>query len=699
MIDIFNKCKDINSILEAGHEAIARDEVIKLLDYMQSQKLEYSTIVNHLIRKVGLFPYINPETAMWQDRLVYELFKVDIGGTEQVTLHREQSRLLKLLLDGENIAVSAPTSFGKSFVIDAFISITQPSNVVIIVPTIALTDETRRRLYEKFSDEYKIITTTDVELSNKNIFIFPQERVSFYVNQLKNIDILIIDEFYKASSEFDKERSPALIKAIIQLNNKAKQKYYLAPNISSLSENVFTQNMKFVKLDFNTVFLERHNIYEDINKGLTTKEYKLLDVVDEKIKTLVYAGTFTEIEKITDLLLTSPIDNDSVLLADFSKWLISNYSDLWNLPKLVKKGIGLHNGRLHRSLCQIQIKLFENKDQLSTIISTSSIIEGVNTSAENVVVWKNKKGNANLDNFSHKNIIGRSGRMFKHFIGKVYLFETPPLSDDTQLNLEFPDNLLFDIEDNYIERDLTQDQIAKIMSNNEELSNILGYGTYQQLLKNNAFQSCNIERIIEIAKNIYSSPKSWKGLLYLNSNNVDKWSILYRILKLQPNVAGIDYKTFVQFVKELSNNWALTIPELLNRLCSYNVDVNTFFTLERNVTFKLSAILNDINIIQKAILKSEKIDISPFISKVSHAFLPPVVYLLEEYGLPRMISKKICMSGVIDLENPKLGIHEAIDIFNHIGENTLCDIILGLDSFERYILNYFYDGISSIKCA
>ena len=44
-----------------------------------------------------------------------------------------------------NIAVSAPTSFGKSFVIDAFIKIRKPKNVIIIVPTIALTDETRRR--------------------------------------------------------------------------------------------------------------------------------------------------------------------------------------------------------------------------------------------------------------------------------------------------------------------------------------------------------------------------------------------------------------------------------------------------------------------------------------------------------------------------------------------------------------------------
>ncbi len=70
-----------------------------------------------------------------------EAFKADAGDKTPVTLHSAQSRVLKRLLLGENIAVSAPTSFGKSFIIDAFISIRKPDNVVIIVPTIALADD------------------------------------------------------------------------------------------------------------------------------------------------------------------------------------------------------------------------------------------------------------------------------------------------------------------------------------------------------------------------------------------------------------------------------------------------------------------------------------------------------------------------------------------------------------------------------
>ncbi|MFL0138240.1 DEAD/DEAH box helicase, partial [Tenacibaculum maritimum] len=244
----------INNYLLVKDETNARNELIKLLDYHESNKIKYTPLINHLIRQTGLYPYMDIETSSWHDRYIYEVFKVDTGEERKLTLHREQSLLLKKLINGESLAVSAPTSFGKSFVIDSFISINKPRNVMIIVPTLALTDETRRRLYKKFANQYKIITTTDVELSEKNIFIFPQERAINYVDRIDKIDILIVDEFYKASSNFDKDRSPNLIKAILKLGKKAKQKYFLAPNISNLSENPFTKGMEFFSLDFNTVF-------------------------------------------------------------------------------------------------------------------------------------------------------------------------------------------------------------------------------------------------------------------------------------------------------------------------------------------------------------------------------------------------------------------------------------------------------------
>ncbi|WP_338401289.1 DEAD/DEAH box helicase, partial [Erwinia amylovora] len=152
---IFDTCRKISVLIQKNNETEARNTLIKLLDYHYRNELDYNPFVNHLIRKLGLYPYLRVNTSDWQDRLIYEAFKVDVGLKFPVTLHREQSLVLKKLINGTDLAISAPTSFGKSFIIDAFISIKKPTNVMIIVPTISLTDETRRRLHRKFSAEYK----------------------------------------------------------------------------------------------------------------------------------------------------------------------------------------------------------------------------------------------------------------------------------------------------------------------------------------------------------------------------------------------------------------------------------------------------------------------------------------------------------------------------------------------------------------
>lgn len=690
---VFETCKVINEFLTQKEDNKAREELIKLLDFHQENKIKYTPLVNHLIRETGLFPYLDIETSNWEERYIIEAFKVDIGNEDFKTLHREQSLLLKKLLHGENIAVSAPTSFGKSFVIDAFIKIKQPKNVVIIVPTIALTDETRRRLYKKFSKKYKIITTTDVEISDNNIFIFPQERAFSYIEKINEIDILIVDEFYKASVNFDKDRAPDLIKAIIQLGGKSKQKYFLAPNISHLTKNPFTEDMEFLKLDFNTVFLDKKNEYEKI-KTQKDKNEKLLKILNEKpTKTLIYAGTFSQINELTTLLLTELNKIDDILTNQFSDWLEINYSPNWALPKLIKKGIGIHNSRLHRSLSQIQVKLFEEEKGINQIVSTSSIIEGVNTSAENVIIWMNKNGRSNLNDFTYKNIIGRSGRMFKHFIGKVYILDNPPKNTETQLDLPFPESVISTLDKNKHSHLLTNEQLAKLILQENEMERIIGSTKYNDLKNENAFQSGNYELLKKIALSL-KTDSSWNGLSYLNTENRDSWErLLFKIIELQPGAWDIKYSNFVEFIKVLSYNWHKSIPEMLKSLEKYDIGIDDFFQLEKNVTYKLSSLLKDINTLQKEILPHKNYDISKFINWTSNAFLPSVIFQLEEYGLPRTISKRIHKQKVINLIDDT-NIHKAIDDFNRIGIESIIEK-LQLKEFDIYILKYFYDGIKS----
>lgn len=695
-MDAFAKLQEINELYEEDNEHSARDELILLLDEIGEGEFEYPDILNHLLRKVGLYPYLDFETANWDDRFAYEAFKVNTGEPDRLTLHREQSYLLKKLLMGESIAVSAPTSFGKSFVIDAFIAIKKPKTIVLIVPTIALTDETRRRVQRKFGSEYKVITTTDVEPAERNIFIFPQERAINYVNVVEEIDLFIIDEFYKASEKFDKERSTPLLKAILKLGEKAKQRYFLAPNISAMDDNPFTDGMEFIPLDFNTVYLKRHEYFHE---GALTPEQKndittgVLATTEDK--TLIYVSSYTDIGTVSGHLLGELPTTDEQIPNAFADWLSTNYQADWNLVNLARKGVGVHNGQLHRSLSQLQIKLFELEDGLDTLVSTSSIIEGVNTSAKNVVIWKNKNGNSRLNDFSFKNIMGRGGRMFKHFVGEIHILETPPPAEDTQLDLGFPENLLADVDEDQYREKLTPEQVAAIIEYKEDMSGYLGRDNFHRLQSENTFQSSEPNLLRKIAAEMHENPQRWASLKNLN-NPPEYWgNILFNVLRLQGGNWGTDYTKFINFTKVITKNWENTIAEQLRRMMGFEIGINDFFGLERRVTFNLASLLRDINTIQMSVVGDASNDISLFIAKASNAFLPPHVYQLEEYGLPRTLSKKIHQSEIIDMESHERTLHDVLQSFVDIGPVQLASSIRGIDEFEKFIIDYFYEGIIS----
>ncbi len=681
-MDIFETCQKINNLINSNEEE-AREELIKLLDFCESQNIPYDELVNHLIRQLGLYPYLDTETSSWQENFVYEAFKVDIGGQIK-TLHREQSSVLKDLISGKNLAIIAPTSFGKSFIIDAFIALEKPKNIAIIVPTIALTDETRRRLQKKFSNQYKIITTSEVELSEKNIFIFPQERALHYVDKIAELDMLVIDEFYKASADFDNQRSTSLLNTILKLGEKSKQKYFLAPNITEIKSNPFTEGMKIKRIDFNTVFLNIHDIYKTIQNN--DKKPELLKILNNtEDKTLIYAGTFPQIAALSKIVIDDFPDLDSGLLNNFSQWVATNYSQDWELVNLIKKGTGIHNGRLHRSLSQIQIKLFDKDGGLKNIISTSSIIEGVNTSAKNVILWN--KAYSKLNYFGYKNLIGRGGRMFKHFIGEIYLLEKPPIDEEIQLSLEMPKEL---IDEGNIPHDTNDVKQREAIDFHSEIRDKLGFNSYNKLKSQGFFEDNKWSVVKLLIDDMQQDQNSWNGLIYLNNKDPEKWTNLLHKIKGLCGVDGHQTK-LVNFTKLASQSWNKTIPELL----SDEMNIEEFFEFEKIMCFGMANAINCVNILQQEILNLGNVDISPFATKLSYAFLPKNVYLLEEYGLPRMISKKIHLSGLINLENNEIDLHSVIDKFNELTYEEIIQQVENLDDFDEYILKYFFEGIKA----
>ena len=655
--DVFVKCSEINDKLNEGCVSEARSMVIKLLDSIEKHNDSYMPLINHLVREVGLYPYMNPETANWEDRFVYEVFKADIGEDEKCTLHSEQSLVLKRLLLGDSIAVSAPT--------------------------------------HKFGAEYKIITTTDATVAEKSIFVFPQERAFAYIQILEVIDILIVDEFYKASAKFDDSRSSTLLNTMIELGKKARQRYYLAPNISELPDNVFTEGMEFLKLDFKTVVTQACKMYRKKPHNVdmdTFKSETLSQLARQEIgKTLVYAGTYSNISTVCDILKDSLPERDSKILNAFSEWIAKNYGSHYKLHSLVKKGIGIHNGQMHRSLSQLQVKLFEQEDGLTNMVSTSSIIEGVNTQAKNVILWSVKNGTSSIDYFTYRNIIGRAGRMFRYFVGKVYLLEMPPEAENTTLELEFPDEVARGLDGNNPGVRLNNQQFLLIKSYQDEMTALLGSNIWGRLYNNSQIKSTSPTLLKAIASKIVQDSDWPRNYDALTRRNTWEWRTAIEDVI---DIANIKRKGQVKtYACIASNGWSMSIPSIYDQVSKYGITMEDMFDFERKISFNFASVLSIINLIKQTVYPNTP-DISEFIHRASNAFLPKLVFQLEEYGLPRMISKKIHSSGIINLEDDSIEIANVISKFKEIGFDKLVASVNRLDDFDGFIIKYFYQGIA-----
>lgn len=494
---------------------------------------------------------------------------------------------------------------------------------------------------------------------------------------------------------FDNDRSSSLLGAIIELGKISRQKYYLAPNIHKIADNVFTKDMQFMRLtDFKTVITETTKIYEKRKNKENVNNFKknhLINILQNNTsKTLVYAGSYNNINKVRNILVDNLSKKETPLLKDFNDWLKVNYGASFSLCQLIERGIGIHNGRMHRSLSQIQVKLFEYMEGLDTIISTSSIIEGVNTQAEQVVVWSNKNGQSKFDYFTYQNVVGRAGRMFKYFVGKVYLLEKPPLQENTTLTIDFPDEVAEALDSENPGIEINQEQNNHIKKYETFMIDVLGAENFRQIRKLSIFKSCDPRILKLLIKKLKSDPNWPRGYVALAATNTYYWrEPILDVVDLLGDRDNMS-KLIKIAIWKMRYNWTRSIAEIYSELSG--ISYENLFSAERYLSYNLCSTLSVINILKK-LLDPTSPDISLFIGKAANVFLPKLVFQLEEYGLPRMISRKIQDSGLINLEDDSVEISEIITQFNNIGREKIIHSLNNLLPFDEFIINYFYDGI------
>lgn len=109
---------------------------------------------------------------------------------------------------------------------------------------------------------------------------------------------------------------------------------------------------------------------------------------------------------------------DAPVYEIFLEHLQNTFGDDWIVLKALKGRIGIHHSLVPKHIQKEIISLF-NCGALICLFSTTTITEGVNTSAKNIIITSGKKGTKNLRQFDAKNIAGRAGRFQQHYSGRV----------------------------------------------------------------------------------------------------------------------------------------------------------------------------------------------------------------------------------------------------------------------------------------
>lgn len=688
-------------------------------------------IWGELIESVGFYPYLDKLGVSSID-LGY-LLRKEFHHSDSLGkyLHEGQKELLDILFSGKNVIVSAPTSFGKSLLIEEIVASGRYKNIVIIQPTLALLDETRQKL-SKYKNKYKIIVRTSQlpDTVRGNIFLLTAERVLEYID-LPEIDFLILDEFYKLSNNRGDNRSSVLNNAFLKvMKNKNCQFYLLGPNIDDVSQEFKEHyNAEFYHTNYTLVSTEEINKYNEVsirqgNKVDESDLFKILDKTEEQ--TLIFCASPSTARKLAFAYCRHLKDrgvesaSNKVPLID---WIDENISWGWSLTNCLAYRIGVHDGAMPKHITTSTIRYF-NDNKLTYLFCTNTIIEGVNTSAKNVIFYDNKIGNKDVDYFDYSNIRGRAGRLMEHYVGRIINLKRPPEKENISIDIPL-------IVQNPIESEvlvnLEKEDVKDIKDNKKRYNDFNSLDDeLKTILKRNAVSIEGQLKIVSELERDINIPDKYKLILWnrpdkelhnqmqylldlcwenLSNENERKsfgsknWvraklvsvcygdsiakiiedDISYNLKKLSDSV-GFSYSSIGDIYKNYPDDSQLIIDRAIERA----------FSFQRNwQQYRAPKWINVVDSLQKYVCKkNNKIpgDYSYVADMIENSFIEQPLRILIEYGMPQNaveIIQRLFMVQRIDL-------HE-------ITEDQVLEILKNsMDVMKKLLGDYEFDILSRI---
>ena len=513
-----------------------------------------------------------------------------------------------------------------------------------------------------------------------------------------SINFFAIDEFYKLSISDDGERATQLNQALLKLAKTNAQFYMLGPSIKSIPEVVKDKlNCSFLIEDFQTVAVELHILPKKPNKEEALAN--LLDSIGGQ--TMIYcqspASTRKLLKKYLELRKIETTKDEELIEAAI--WTSKNYHDQWLVSVALQHGIGIHHGKLPRALGRFMIRAFE-EGKLNILLFTSTLIEGVNTAAKNVIIYDNTLNKKPLDFFTYNNIKGRSGRMFRHFIGNVYTFDAPPeeelpFVDIPALNptLTTPSSILINLPNSDIPEDL-REKIKSIT--NQDIIPLA-------LLRN--ISGIEPEYLIDTAKYLLElNPQELRAFSWSTRPDYDAIRISSEVIwnKLggstparHSSMRSASMMTFwiwkLYSLRSVPRFRKLMILSQIEKSTAPDDAVENVLAFIRGwASFNYPKYLIALSHVANHILTKrgfQGCNYLPFAAAIENLFQPSSFSALEEYGLPTEISEKLLAENIFKKDD---GLDAVVINLRTRGLSRFAGSL-----FERRLIEDFQKGIGA----
>ncbi|MBO6765597.1 DEAD/DEAH box helicase [Maricaulis sp.] len=629
----------------SGERAIEDDAEIAVRLFARADDLEEvlpgaKTIIQAIGREAGLFPYLD-EVSITRDEIALETHRVP--GLDDTVFHSEQLRVFRKLASGKNVILSAPTSFGKTLLVDALIAHRQPKLAVIVVPTIALLEERRRTIVDRFTDYDVISQNFQAITDQKTIVIGTQERI-FDRTDLHKPDLFVIDEFYKLDLTRGDTRANTLHALLARYIDQSRQVYLLGPSLPDNPVNTKERpDFEFVKTKYSPVAADVISVEPQGTDPDVLAKYLHEEAEASR---LIYCQSPRSARDLSRELIQRKVGRPTKTVKRIADWLRQNYHDGWYVADALEQGIGIHHGRVPRAIAHLMVSLF-NQRKIGILICTSSLIEGVNTTAEVVFIYDKKISTRKLDRFTFDNIKGRAGRMFRHFIGRIYLFNEAPheIWDPLDIPLlqdrsRISDRDLFQVPEEHL-TDTNLRRKAEFIENSPLPTKLLEkyarYGVGDIELCYN-----ELEEMLSTGsrKILWTGLKGYKEILA-------SMEIIWG--RIQFDKHGVhSARQFAFFANKLQ--YSKSIRSFLEKIVSEDntdEDIDLAFNFLRGVEYSFVQPLEFVQDIAEEILgKAGEIDYSVFLARISSWGLQGHSKALEEVGIPEPIIRKL--EGFID---------------------------------------------------